>query len=194
MCIRDRCRDARLGYYMKDALGFTDTMFYDTAVNVGRIRVEEVLINEVYPGPPEDAWVELYNPQTYAVDLTGWRIQVFDGYYGNGPYDYYIPDGTIIEPGGILYFYVDNDGISPTDFVRLRSPNALEDQVALPAEGVPTGYSYGRYPDGADNWIIMDPTPGESNIPEISILLPLTFLPVVIIIFNRWKKNKVIWM
>lgn len=65
-------------------------------------------------------------------------------------------------------FAIDSDGES----ILLTRPNgALEDRVDLPA--LPIDYSYGRFPDGAEDWLIFpEPTPKRPNdgngAPEIA--------------------------
>ncbi len=76
---------------------------FSNAVLVGSL----VVINEFnYDDSLTDnyAFVELYNAGSDPVDLTGWVIQVGDYVAGRNPpgvyYQVFIPDGTVIVPGG----------------------------------------------------------------------------------------------
>ena len=63
-----------------------------------RIPIKSILINEIHYNPARNEipaeFIELYNPLTTAVDLTGWR-------FSNGV-EYTFPVGSTIAPGGYL--------------------------------------------------------------------------------------------
>ena len=62
-----------------------------------------VFVNEVmtHTDPPYEDAIELYNPNSFPVDVGGWYLTDNK----NDPYQYRIPDGTIIQAGGYLMFY-----------------------------------------------------------------------------------------
>ena len=64
-----------------------------------------VVINEVESnGDPLDDWVELYNMGSDAVDISGWQLTDKGGL---SKHKVTIPDGTILQPGEFIAFYVD---------------------------------------------------------------------------------------
>ena len=62
-----------------------------------------MFVNEVmtHTDPPYEDAIELYNPNSFPVDVGGWYLTDNK----NDPYQYRIPDGTIIQAGGYLMFY-----------------------------------------------------------------------------------------
>ncbi len=142
-----------------------------------------VKINEVFStGTPD--WVELYNPGTSAVDLSGYKMYDPDG-NTDPTKKWVIPAGTVIPAGGYLTFDCDGTGTgSNTSFkfsssgeeVWLESPTGtVIDHIVFPA--LSNDSSYGRSPDGSANLVKFHPaTKGAAN-PTGST--PPTLLPVV---------------
>jgi hypothetical protein len=145
----------------------------------------EVLINEFaisngdtisdYDGEYSD-WIELYNPNDYAVDLTGYFLS--DDM--DLPLKWQFPDGSTIEANGyLLIFASTNDTRMPngelhTNFalsqtgeaiiLTNRNRQTLVDQTI--ATIVPRNSSYGRLNDGSNLWGFFDRfniTPGSTN-------------------------------
>ena len=127
----------------------------------------------------EDAdWIELYNREQFDVNIAGYYITDNLG----EPFKWQVPDGypekTTIPAGGYIVLFADRD--------TLQGP--LHCDIKLDAEGEEIGLSviansefhwidtlnygpqttnvsYGRYPDGAPEWILMPRfTPGASNL------------------------------
>ena len=122
-----------------------------------------------------DDWIEIYNPNDAPVniggfyitddltDLTAWQI----------PDDN--PDATTIPAGGFLLLWADKDTDQGPLHVNLKlsgsgeqigltAPNGTSIIDSLTFGEQTTDVSYGRYPDGSDNWQFFDtPTPGASN-------------------------------
>ncbi|RMF24114.1 MAG: lamin tail domain-containing protein [Deltaproteobacteria bacterium] len=127
------------------------------------VRINEVLSHS----DPGVDWIELYNPTTQAVDISGWFIS--DSFAQLDKFT--IPPGTIVPPGGYVVFDENQlgfgfhspcddeailsagDGVAPTgprDFVEFRE---LESQVPM-----------GRYPNGTGEFVrLATTTPGASN-------------------------------
>ena len=64
-----------------------------------------VVINEVESnGDPLDDWIELYNKGRDAADISGWQLTDKGGL---SKHKVTIPDGTILQPGEFIAFYVD---------------------------------------------------------------------------------------
>jgi hypothetical protein len=120
-----------------------------------------------------DDWFELHNPTDQAVDLAGMFLSDDLG----DPQKWEIPAGTVIEPGGFLLLWADEDadqGPLHTSFKlnadgeelglfdTLANGNGVIDSVSFPAQE--SDVSYGRVPDGNGGWSFMNaPTPGSSN-------------------------------
>lgn len=137
-----------------------------------------VLINEFLPAPggavdwdgngvadSKDEWIELFNPNPFPVDLSGWWLDDTDG--GTSPWT--IPAQTSIKPHGYLVFYqrqtqivLNNSG----DDVRLLASNGQEvDRVHYLSTHPTDTRSWGRIPDGDTKWTSnLVPSPGEKNV------------------------------
>ncbi len=128
------------------------------------------LMNEIYSrGTAENPdWVEIFNNGEGAINLTGYKIYDSGGQSGSKPKKVF-PDGTIIEPGAFYVIVVDDD--DPSGFglssggEKVWFENAegmVVDSVEFPA--MEDTQSYGRFPDGNENWQILNTvTPGAAN-------------------------------
>jgi len=147
------------GDYAFEGMTAEASILGDTTVNVG---IPDLVINEFMANPSSGSeWVELYNKETTAVDIGGWKVDDIEG--GSSPTT--IPADTTIAAGGFylvtLSGAVLNNG---GDTVRL-----LDDAGTLVDSHTYTsstaGVSEGRTPDGADTWTTFDtPTPDASNV------------------------------
>lgn len=110
---------------------------------------DHVVINEFVAKGTE--WVELYNPTSSSVDISGWRLTS-----DYGGLNYTIPGGTVLPPGG-YYVYstlgnlLHNDG----DLIRLAdSTGILVDVVGYGIRGAaplpPQYWGAARVPNGQD--------------------------------------------
>ena len=120
-----------------------------------------------------DDWVELYNSGSAPVTLDG--LALTDDL--SQPTKWQLPEGTSIPPGGHLLIWCDGDtGQGPLHAgFRLNRDGeeiglfADDAHGHVPLDSVTFGVqqedvSYGRRPDGADNWYSLEPpTPGASN-------------------------------
>jgi hypothetical protein len=122
-----------------------------------------------------DDWVEIYNAGTDTVYLGG-RYLTDDL---DQPTRFALPD-TLIPPGGFLLVWCDGEPTEGPLHANFRL-SAAGEQIGIfdsdlhgnvPLDTLTYGpqtadISYGRLPDGADNWVFFDqPTPGESNGPS----------------------------
>lgn len=132
-----------------------------------------IVVNEFLPAPykdwnadgvldSDDEWIELFNRSNRAVDVSGWKLD--DARSGSSPF--VLPADTLLKPHTFRVFFasethigLNNDG----DRVRLLHPdNTVADQTAY--EPVATNKSYGRYPDGAHDWVThCIPSPAQAN-------------------------------
>lgn len=74
-----------------------------TAATSARVYSAAIRLSEFMPNPQKDEneWVELYNPTSKEIDLSGYKIDdIEEGYR-----PYIIPEGTIIGPRSYLVFY-----------------------------------------------------------------------------------------
>ncbi len=127
-------------------------------------------INEIYSrGTASDPdWIEIYNPTDNEIELVGWKIYDNGGQGGSKPKKEF-PDGAVIAPKG-FYVIVTDDGTASAfglssngETVWLEAPDGtIKDEVAFPA--LAENQSYGRKPDGSDNfYIFTEVTRGSSN-------------------------------
>ncbi len=149
--------------------------------NLGMSKNVKLYINEYMPKNDStfsdeqgeyDDWIELYNPNDFDVDLSGFyfsdKMEELDKWR--------IPDGTIITPKGFLLFWADKDekqGSNHIDFklsgdsgyVILTNPykNIIIDSTYyIDAD---TDESFARNGDGSPEWIKTHlPTPDRSNL------------------------------
>ncbi|MEM7117114.1 MAG: CotH kinase family protein [Chloroflexota bacterium] len=126
-------------------------------------------------------WFELYNSSDEAIDLSGFYLT--DDLAS--PRQYRISDGVVIQPGGFLVFYADDDseqGARHTNFtlssggevLGLYAPDGdvLVDTVTF--EPLRADLSYQRSVDGAGRWQIDSCTsPGSSNGCGFVVYLPI---------------------
>ncbi len=122
-----------------------------------------------------DDWIELYNSSEQSVDLSG--MYMTDDL--NEPDKWQIPSGVFISGNGYLIIWADEDtgqGNTHADF-KLRKDgeeigifDSNEDEIDSVVFGSQnTDESYGRYPDGGDDWwIFYEATPGEQNTGPVS--------------------------
>lgn len=128
------------------------------------------LMNEINSrGTTENPdWIEVYNPSSSPLDLTGFKIYDSGGQAGTKPKKEF-PAGTILPAGG--WFVIVVDDADPSGFglssggeeVWLENAaGEVIDNIVFPA--MEAGQTYGRYPDGNANWqILYFPTPGAAN-------------------------------
>ena len=124
-------------------------------------------------GKYED-WIEIYNKGDKSVSLTGMYLSDDPA----EPTKWQFPDITI-EPGAFLMIWADedieDDGIH-ADFKLSASGEAIglfnADQSVIDTvtfEAQSENISFGRYPDGSDNWqSFTSPSPGKSNTDALS--------------------------
>ncbi len=118
------------------------------------VRINEIESNGGTPGD----WVELFNPTTSAVDISGWALKDDDD---TRPFRF--AAGTTIPAGG--YLVVEeatfNYGLGAADAARLYNQfGVLVDSHAWTAHAIST---YGRCPNGTGAFVEMPSTKGAPN-------------------------------
>ena len=150
---------------------------------------EGISLNEYLPDPAsdwngdgsataDDEYIELYNSNPAAVDVSGWMLDdVEDGaaWSPDGSQPYVLPPGTSIAAQGFLLVFrsessvvLNNDG----DWVRLLQPDGSLVEAATYATS-DDDVAYSKTVDGGDQWT-QDylPSPGGSNLPATPTVTP----------------------
>jgi predicted extracellular nuclease len=132
-------------------------------------------MNEIYSrGNTENPdWIEIYNSSSSAIDISGYKIYDSGGNAGTKPKKEF-PAGTTIPANG--FFVIVTDDTSDSGFGLSSSgetvwleniEGVILDSIAFPA--FEETQSYGRYPDGTENWMILDSiTRGSANVVVIT--------------------------
>lgn len=161
--------------YPTPAAANPDPSLYEIAIN------EFMADNDTTLSDPDfnnfGDWIELYNNSTSIADISGWFLTDDSTNIGK----WQIPPATIIEENSFLLIWCDQmdgqpDSVktvlhtnftlnSQGEFIGLfRNTGTLEDTLSYGEQTA--DISFGRFPDGADNWQPFEnPTPGESNQP-----------------------------
>ena len=136
------------------------------------INYAQPVINEAFSRgtTAEPDWIEIYNPSSSQIDISAYKIYDNGGQSGTKPKKLF-PSGAVLPANGFYVIVVDLTG-DPSDF-GLGSggdkawiedaSGVLVDSIIIPAI-TDTAASYGRLPDGSNNWQILIPrTRGSSN-------------------------------
>ena len=127
--------------------------------------LRSVVINEILPhseNPAVPQFIELYNHSANSVDVSG-CILTDDP----ATYKFVIPAGTVIGPAGFVFFTQSQfgftlDGAGETLYFLKPDGSRVLDAVQFEAQA--DGVSYGRWPDGAnDFYAFTTNTPGANN-------------------------------
>ncbi len=131
-----------------------------------------VVINEIDINPPGDdsksvlEWVELYNPTSSKIDLSGWQIASTTALKKTMT----ISPGTFIEPGKYLTFSYQSLWFADSnELVELKDKNGIAiDKTPLLSDPKNDLTSWQRIYDGYDldnvhDWKFATPTAGSSN-------------------------------
>ena len=165
----------------------TFTAVFEVNPDFEPIRINEVMLrNKNYIednfGETDD-WSELFNPNSFAVDLSGCKIS-------KGAYSWTIPNNTIIEADSYYIFWHDNEVYQGNNHISFKLQN-VDDILYLKSSTnetldslnytqTPKNQSFGRYPNGSDTYKIFEyPTPLEFN-EDISGFEPIILDPLVV--------------
>ncbi len=123
---------------------------------------EHIVINEFMPAPAtgQKEYIELYNGNDFAVDLSGWQLDDAAG----GARPYHIPAGTTLSPHGLLLFRR-NFGLNNSgDEVRLLGPDdVLHDSFQFGPSR--KARSWSRRGNGNTTWTLYyPPSPNADNV------------------------------
>ena len=125
------------------------------------------------PSGEYDDWIEIYNASTGPILLTGkyltdkndnlikWQFTQPEFYINPGEYLVVWCDEQETQPGIHTNFKLSAGG----EFIAIVEEDGVTVIDSLSFGAQTTDVSYGRYPDGSNNWILFQsPTPGASNI------------------------------
>ncbi len=131
----------------------------------GANSILPVVLNEIFSrGVPGDLdWMEVYNPNTVPIDISGYKVYDIGGQGGTKPKKEF-PAGTILPAKGFAAITTDTTdasgfGISSggEDLWLENASGNVIDKISLIAVPIATN-SYGRYPDGSATWQILATT------------------------------------
>jgi len=171
---------------------FSISLFFTPSLHAqNNIILNEVMASNATTISDEDGdyedWIELFNPGEQATDLSGYGLS--DDY--DDLFKWVFPKETFIYPGEFMLIWASGkDQNDPekrlhTNFriysggeeLLLTQPDGITIDE-LPPTPIPTDISYGRKPNGGENWyFFIEPTPGQSNTSEAydEILTPPVF-------------------
>ena len=112
----------------------------------------DLVINEVELNPPgydeDNEWVELYNREDVAVDISGWSL------VNSQNVALVFPNGTEIPAKG--FYSTSNEGYwlrnTDEEIVLLNEIGVEIDRTPRLSDADNDEYSWSRYPDGEDEW------------------------------------------
>lgn len=120
----------------------------------------ELRLNEIYPAPPsgEYEWVELYNDEDKIIDTSQYQVLDLAGNklkisaYSALPFTFILATSSSVlnNNGDIVYLYKCPESI-------------LIDTISYPSN-IKNDLSFGRFPDGKENWALCPPTREASNL------------------------------
>ncbi|MDA8745803.1 CotH kinase family protein [Rubripirellula amarantea] len=120
-------------------------------------------------------WVELYNPGTSAVDLSGFYLTDDAA----EPTQWAFPSGSTIEAGGYLVIWADGDTDQGDDHASFKLSASGESVLLYNVDGTTlvdsvtfgeqsTDVSYGRFPNGSSTFLELSAaTPGAANTNDV---------------------------
>lgn len=149
-------------------------------IKTQQIISDDIVINEFMadnkttiadPNGEYDDWIELYNPTSNPIILTGRFLT--DKKDNLTKYQFTQPN-LILNPNEYLLIWCDEQqtqqGIHTNfklskdgEFIGLVETDGISIIDSLSFVPQTTDISFGRLPDGASNWIFMTPTPGTTN-------------------------------
>jgi hypothetical protein len=127
-----------------------------------------VVINEFELNPPGDDYapgaefVELYNPTSLPVDISGWTVSSTHGV----PVTLKIPPGTTIPPKGFHIVTHTTQWLDNTDeqIVLKNAANVEIDGTPAKSDPFNDARTWQRYPDGSVDWVFDTATRFAINI------------------------------
>jgi len=168
----------------------------------------QLVLNELYAGDSvwfldergeAEDWIELYNPGNIAINTAGlWLSDDAQNLTNSIIRPYYL-DSVMIQPKEFLRFWLDNEenqGVGHQGFKLSKDGESLfliqadgktiMDSITFSAQE--NNASYGRYPDGSEQWQIMHhPTPDSSNCADQQSLPNLMINELMAKNYSSWE-------
>lgn len=159
-----------LGYNLKEKIS--------TDKSLAKGKVSSLVINEICPsnknalddkdGEAKD-WIEIYNPTKEIINLEG--VGLSDD--SSDPFKWTFPSVNI-QPGSYIIVFASDKNIKTPELHTNYKISGGNEQIVLTAADGKTidtfiisttseDQTYGRYPDGSDDFKLMSATPGKSN-------------------------------
>ena len=135
----------------------------DTQIGVSPPGSANIEINEFESNPASgDEWIELYNPNAFNVDISGWKI--YDG-LASESLIYTVPASTVINANDYYAFDLTSTVLNNDDeFITLKDDSDVQiDQTPTLADTSGDDNTWQRVPDGIDNWIFKEETKDATN-------------------------------
>jgi hypothetical protein len=136
------------------------------SANTSGLVINEIVVKASAGG--ED-WVELYNAGDGPVSLSDYSLMDDNGFRDKTQ----LPDEDLAPGEFIVLLAVDDaplDGsyyvpfkLAADDVLTLYKGNRIVDTLDWEDGDVPEESSYGRFPDGMEDYMMLTPTPGEEN-------------------------------
>ncbi len=150
-------------------------------VNITSSSILNVKINEVETNPIDETkeYIELYNPNAFSVNISGWSLT--DGIASGSDVDY-IPPSTIIPALGYFVFEetISTLSLNNNDSITLKNSSAaVIDQTPYLNDASNDNRTWQRIPDGSTNWQFVNGTKNATNnistpsVPTINITSPI---------------------
>ena len=142
---------------------------------IGQLKINEFLASNdafnVDEAGEFDDWLELFNPADQAIDLSG--LYLTDDLENLTRWQFPATNITIA-PGGHVLIWCDDNGSQGDLHTNFNISSTGEILALVRSDGTTiidsisfglqtTNISYGRIPDGSEEWTMMSPTPGHSN-------------------------------
>lgn len=147
-------------------------LFSNTIVNA-QVVINEIIAKNISVNVDPDYqnycdWIELYSKGGNIVDISGYYLTDDPGQINK----WSIPNGTILSPGEFLIIWADRNNNGYHTSYQLDSNGetiALYNNIGIFLDSISypvqkSNYSYGRYPDGSNNYYYFStPTPNQPN-------------------------------
>jgi uncharacterized repeat protein (TIGR01451 family) len=139
-------------------------------ISEGAREARQVVINEFEQNPDgpdgKNEWVELYNPSSHQVDVSGWRLM--ESYYGK---TVVIPQGAAVPAGGYAVIAWSNGTLVnsyPMSLTLLDLAGYVIDTTLSASDNKDSDLCWARVPDGRDldgdgDWKFQPSSKGSSN-------------------------------
>jgi CotH protein/chitobiase/beta-hexosaminidase-like protein/lamin tail-like protein/parallel beta helix pectate lyase-like protein/type IX secretion system substrate protein len=186
----------------------TILFFMLSNINAQSLFINEFMASNVISTPEivdyddYSDWIEIYNDSSASINLSGYYLS--DNL--NNPTKWQIPPGTSIPAKGFLIFWADGFDDSPGNGIKYYHLNFSlnkdgeeiglfsPEQILIDSLKYATqisDVSYGRQPDGANNWFYFgEPTAGTSNFTNGTLNTEFSSSPKVSLLSGMYSGSQ----